>query len=168
MTNQTEVRLTFPHLDDAAAGEQAQKLLHELRQNAELIPHLDRKKTAVARTNPEALDFGVTLLAVLGTPAVIILAKAIRDWMERTGTKVEANGIVVTNVRSQDAAAIVAASRKGTGADGERPPRKKPDHGPAIKGRTEAKGRTPAAAAPSHPNVAAAPGKQGAKSKPKA
>src|SRR5271154_1053269 len=105
MTDMTEVRIVFPDLDGPAAGERAQDLLHELRQDAELLPHLDRDRTTVARDDPAALDFGVTLIAVLGTPAIIILAKAIRDWAERTGTVVEANGTRIQNVRSQDTAA---------------------------------------------------------------
>ena len=107
--DQTTIRMGFPDLDGPEAGARAQGLLDEILQDAELRPHLDLKRTAVARDDREAQDFGVTLIAVLGTPAVIILANALKAWAERTGTSVEANGVIIKNVRGQDAAAIAKA-----------------------------------------------------------
>lgn len=122
MAETTEVRIAFPGLDGPAAHEKAESLLRELRQDPELHAHLDRDRTAVARTDPQAMDFGATLIAVLGTPAIIILARAIKSWAERTGTTTIAlDGVRIENVRSQDAAAIVAALEK-RGAAGT-PPR---------------------------------------------
>ena len=106
------VSITFPDLSDPEANESAQNLLDELRQDAELRPHLDIGHTIVARLDPEAQDFGVTLIAVLGTPAIVILAKAVKSWVERTGTStIEINGVRIQNIRSQDTAAIVTALR---------------------------------------------------------
>jgi hypothetical protein len=108
----TTVKIAFPDLDDAEAHEQAQNLLSELKQDSELRPQLDLQRTAIARTDEEAMDFGATLIAVLGTPAVIILARAIRSWIERTGTSIELNGVRIENVRSQDASSIIEAALK--------------------------------------------------------
>jgi Effector Associated Constant Component 1 len=106
----TTVRIAFPALDDAAANEQAQSLLSELKQDSELRGSLDLEKTRVARTDKEAMDFGATLIAVLGTQAVIILARAIKSWIERTGTStIELNGVRIDNVRSCDVASIISA-----------------------------------------------------------
>jgi hypothetical protein len=103
-------RFSFPDLDDAAANEHAQDLLSEFKQDRELRSHLDLDRTLVARTDAEALDFGATLIAVLGTPAIIILARAVKSWVERTGTSViEVNGVRLENVRSRDIEAIVKA-----------------------------------------------------------
>jgi len=45
---------------------------------------------------------------VLGTPAIVILARAIKSWIERTGTTtIELNGVRIDNVRSRDVASIV-------------------------------------------------------------
>lgn len=116
MTETIDVRIAFPGLDGPAAHEKAESLLRELRQDPALHPHLDRDRTAVARTDPQAMDFGATLIAVLGTPAIIILARAIKSWAERTGTTTIAlDGVRIENVRSQDAAAIVAALEKRGG-----------------------------------------------------
>ena len=110
METSTIVRIAFPDLDDAAANEQAEGLLSELKQDAELRKALDLEKTVIARTDKEALDFGATLIAVLGTPAIIILAKAIQSWVERTGTTtIELNGIKIDNVKSRDVTSIVGA-----------------------------------------------------------
>jgi hypothetical protein len=106
----TTVRIAFPDLDDAEANERAQDLLSDLKQDSELRGDLDLDRTAVARTNREAMDFGATLIAVLGTPAIVILARAIKSWIERTGTTtIELNGVRIDNVRSCDVASIVQA-----------------------------------------------------------
>ena len=105
----TTVRIAFPDLDDAEASEHAQSLLSELKQNPEVRSNLDLAQSSVARDDPQAMDFGATLIVVLGTPAIVILARAIKSWMERTGTAVELNGVRIDNVRSQDIAAIIGA-----------------------------------------------------------
>jgi hypothetical protein len=107
---QTIVKIAFPNLESPEASERAQDLLDELRQDAELRPHLDLGRTALARTDREAQDFGATLIAVLGTPAIIILARTLKSWAERTGTStIELNGVHIENVRGQDIARIIKA-----------------------------------------------------------
>jgi hypothetical protein len=109
------VNIGFPDLDGPEANKRAEGLLSELKQDSELKGHLDVQQTVVKRTRPEAQDFGVTLIAVLGTPAIIILAKAIKSWAERTGTtSIELNGVRINNIRSQDAAAIMKALESGS------------------------------------------------------
>jgi hypothetical protein len=121
MPNEDNATATFnfPDLEAPQANEHAVSLLSDLKRNAELKKHLDRKRTRVARTDPKAQDFGVTLIAVLGTPAVIILARAVKSWVERTGTTtIEINGVVIKNVHTRDVADIVKALRQSG------PPRK--------------------------------------------
>lgn len=110
MIDETSVTIGFPGVGTMKAGELATSLLSVLKQDTALRKHLDRDRTRIARTDPEAHDFGATLIAVLGTQAVIILAQAIKSWAERTGTtSIEWDGVRIDNVRSQDAAAIAAA-----------------------------------------------------------
>jgi hypothetical protein len=110
----TTVDIAFPELDGPDANMRAEDLLSELRQDSELKGYLDVQQTAVKRTRPDAQDFGVILVAVLGTPAIIILARAIKAWAERTDTaNIVLNGVRITNVRSQDVAAIIKAVRSG-------------------------------------------------------
>jgi hypothetical protein len=113
--NTTTVNIAFPGLDGPAANKRAEDLLSELKQNSELKGQLNVDQTSVKRTRPDTQDFGVTLIAVLGTPAIIILAKAIKSWADRTGTTtIELNGVRITNVRSEDTAAIVKALESGS------------------------------------------------------
>jgi hypothetical protein len=108
--NEITVSVSFPDLGRPEANQRAESLFSELKQDADLKPHLNAEQTRVARNDPEAQDFGVTLIAVLGTPAVIIFAKAIKSWVERTGTTtIDLNGIRIENVRSQDVASIAKA-----------------------------------------------------------
>jgi len=104
----TVVSITFPGLASPDANEQAENLLSELKQDVELRGVLDLDQTGVKRDDREAQDFGVTLVAVLGTPAILVLANAIKSWVERTGTTTIAlDGVRIENIRSKDAAAIV-------------------------------------------------------------
>ncbi|HTT75672.1 MAG TPA: hypothetical protein VMF50_06775 [Candidatus Binataceae bacterium] len=112
----TVVRFGFPDCDGPEGNQLAESLLSEIKQDAELKQYLDRDQTTVQRNDREAQDFGVSLIAVLGTPAVIILAKAVKSWVERTGTILEINGARIKNVRSQDYAEIVRAIENKAGS----------------------------------------------------
>jgi hypothetical protein len=104
--------ITFPGLDGPAANEQARHLLRELEGDADLKPYLDRENTRVKRDDQSKQDFGVTLVAVFGAPAVVILAQAIKSWAERTGVEVNIKndgGVEFKNVRSKDVASIAKA-----------------------------------------------------------
>jgi hypothetical protein len=110
----TVVNIAFPELDSAAAHRMAESLLSELRQDSELRPDLNLDRTRVGRTDSEAMDFGAVLIAVLGTRAVVILARAIKAWAERSAddVTVELDGVRIENVRSKDVADIVKALGK--------------------------------------------------------
>ena len=107
--NETTIVIGFPDAHGPEANVLAESLLEELRQAPELRSELDREKTRLARGDQEAMDFGATLLAVLGTHAVLTLAQAVKSWAERKGqTSIEMNGVRIENLRSQDAKKIVA------------------------------------------------------------
>lgn len=100
----------FPDFKGPEANERANSLLGELLEDDRLNPHLDKAHTGVRRTDRTSQDFGATLVAVLGTPALIILARTVKSWAERTGTStIEMNGVRIENVQSRDIADIVKA-----------------------------------------------------------
>lgn len=105
----SNVEISVPSLKGPAANQALDTLFSEFRRDPDLNKALDMDQTGVRRTDDEAQDFGATLVAVLGTPAVIYLAIAIKRWAERTGTVVVANGVEIRNVRSEDIAKVAAA-----------------------------------------------------------
>jgi len=70
---------------------------------------------SLERSDGEAQDFGSTVVLVLGTPAITMLAKAILEWVKLSNASTIAlNGVRIDTVRSQDVAAVVAALGKGS------------------------------------------------------
>ena len=72
-----------------------------------------------AKDSDDSLDFGGTLILVLGTPAVVAVARAIAGWATRrnmaTISVLDRDGqLVARNVDSKDAAAIIEAFTKRT------------------------------------------------------
>lgn len=71
------------------------------------------------RDNPAAQDFGASLVLILGTPAVLVLAKAVQSWLARNNAasiRVEtAEGtLIASNLQSKDAPALVKAFQHRT------------------------------------------------------
>jgi len=104
-----KITLRFENLSSKAADEAARTLA------AALLP-VQGVTVERARENEESLDFGATLVLVLGTPAVVALAHAIAKWAIRSnqGTiTIEPDGrTIVENIDSKDAAAIIEAIQK--------------------------------------------------------
>ena len=117
--NQDSVRIAFPDETRKTAGLLIEDLEDEIKK--EVKADTQPVKTEIRREDPEAQDFGTTLAVVLGTPAVIVLAKAIRDWAKRKDqASIEINGARIKNVSSADVADIVAAiqgNEASSGAD---------------------------------------------------
>src|SRR6266699_2792977 len=67
------------------------------------------------KDNPEAQDFGATLVVILGTGAITAVANGVSTWIARnSGAKVviTKDGIVAQNIDSRDAARMVADALK--------------------------------------------------------
>jgi hypothetical protein len=102
-----EILISFPEVSPAQANQYAAELQDALRQ-ASIDVSVER-----IRSDPEALDFGTTLAVILGTPAAIALATAVKRWLARRGTKLivktTTGEILAENLDSKDAAEIAAA-----------------------------------------------------------
>ena len=107
---ETTLKIAFPGVSTSEAGSLAADLQQEIEMMGEGVT------VQRVRDNPDTQDFGATLLLVLGTPAVIALAKGIAAWMKRTGTGVTVKcgdkEIVVKNVDSANLPAMLQAACK--------------------------------------------------------
>jgi hypothetical protein len=112
MDERHEIAISFPAKTPDVAGRLADSLATEIRRSVK--DEGNAVEPTVARTDREAQDFGSTLILALGTPAVIILARAILAWAKRTNTSViEVNDVRITNLESRDVANVVSALKTG-------------------------------------------------------
>jgi hypothetical protein len=69
------------------------------------------------REDEATMDFGATLVLVLGAPAVVIAAKALRDWVTRKNAgaivRKPDGEILVKGLESKDIAAVTEAINRG-------------------------------------------------------
>jgi len=103
-----EIKIRFEEVTVAEGGQRAEELRNELLD----IGAVGNKDIEVAKDDPQTQDFGATLVLVLGAPAVVVLAKGIKDYLERRGgtITVESDGkVVAKGVRGSDVARIVEA-----------------------------------------------------------
>lgn len=101
-----EFIIRFEGLSPADAGAQALMLKEALLDS---FPDVSAK---IERSGGETMDLGATLILLLGTPAVIAVAKGISAYLarERKGTLIiESDGRIVFEGSSSDAAKIAQA-----------------------------------------------------------
>lgn len=112
MDEMHDIKIAFPEKTPDVAGRIADSLAKEIGREVKIEGRPVVPK--VVRANPEAQDFGATLVLVLGTPAIIILARAIVAWAKRTNNSyIELNGVRITNLESRDVADVVTALKAG-------------------------------------------------------
>ena len=107
--SENEFLIRFEELSSAEAGVQAQILKEYLLDAA---PDVSAR---VERTERDNMDLGATLILVLGTPAILAIAKGIAAFVarERKGKLIiEHDGTVVFEGNSSDAAKVAEASAK--------------------------------------------------------
>ena len=104
--------LTFENVSVAEANRYAEDLRRDLL-DADPSVQVQRR-----RYDPNSLDFGASLVLVLGAPAVVVLAKAVEKWLIRNNAasiRLEGpDGILIAkNLDSKNAAAVLEAFRRG-------------------------------------------------------
>lgn len=78
MDESTEFEIQFPETPPADAGRLAQDLVDLVQGEAGVEAH-------TVRSSKDAMDLGATVILVLGTPAVLVIAKGIADWIRKKG-----------------------------------------------------------------------------------
>ncbi|MGO7443627.1 hypothetical protein ACC668_02825 [Rhizobium ruizarguesonis] len=105
---QHKISINFPGESSDRANLLAESLAVEL--SREVQDEGKPVRPDIQRTDPAALDFGATIALVLGTPAIIVLANAVRDWARRTdNSTVNINGVLIEHLQSADVADIIRA-----------------------------------------------------------
>ncbi len=113
MPEELRFELSFEGEDSADANILAQRLKEDL---AEALPDavIERKKPS-----QDTMDFGATLVLVLGTPVAVVAAKAITEFLRRnSGVKLVLSSdgsIIAEHLDSKDAARIVEAISRKSG-----------------------------------------------------
>jgi hypothetical protein len=102
----TEFRIQIDGADSHRAAEIAKELQIAIQESADDV--------AVSRTkdDPTKLDMGASLVLVLGTPAIVYVAKAIAGVLNRWGTHIRITkdgALIADNVDGRDSAKIVEA-----------------------------------------------------------
>ncbi len=102
------IELQILGVEPSLAGQYAMELQRELE-------HTDPTLQVEPGPNdPAHMDFGATLVLVLGTPVAIAVARGIQAWLVRRGTRavIKSGGteIELTNMKSEDIAAALKAA----------------------------------------------------------
>jgi hypothetical protein len=105
-TDTLELTIEFDAADIAEANRHAAELAERLR---DADAPIEVRET---RADPNAQDFGGTLVLLLGAPAVVALAKGVADWLRmRQGAKITLKNkhgeVVAEGLTSADARAII-------------------------------------------------------------
>jgi hypothetical protein len=110
--NQTLI-IRFENETAASASQKAYELREKL---LDISPDVSAE---ITKDDQSTQDFGATLVLVLGTPVLVIVAKGISDYLTRTGGSItieEREGkitkIKAENVKSNDVARIIEAFSK--------------------------------------------------------
>src|SRR5262245_49119104 len=75
--------IRFPDLELGEAGKAVEGL------KAQILDDVPEAKLQVRKDDPTNQDFGATLIAVLGTPAILAAARGIATWLKRRGQTIE-------------------------------------------------------------------------------
>src|SRR5262245_60524709 len=109
-------RIRFEGLNKAKANQAAVELRQLLRSAAGPGESIE-----IHKEDEQTQDFGSTLILVLGTPVAIAIAKGIRDYIAKSGSRVVIETADGKIIATGDAAANidVAETAKALGSKGE-------------------------------------------------
>lgn len=83
MEARVTVAFRFPELEVGEAGRAALQLREAI------LDDIPGAEVDVEKDDPTNQDLGATLVAVLGTPAILALAHAVAGWLKRRGQVIE-------------------------------------------------------------------------------
>jgi hypothetical protein len=86
MDEQETVSIRFPDLELGDAG-QAARILREA-----ILDEAPGVEVEIQKDDETTMDFGATLVVVLGTPAVLAVARGIAKWIARERAVIEIKG----------------------------------------------------------------------------
>jgi hypothetical protein len=99
-----KIELRFQGVDDV----EATRFANELR--SDLLDNLPVTSAEVVKDRSDTMDFGATLVLVLGTPVALVLGKAVANYFGRnSGARIHitADGqVIAENLDSKDAAKV--------------------------------------------------------------
>jgi hypothetical protein len=105
----SEFEIRFEDLSVAEAGTKASRLRRELLDASSDVD------VTIKKDDPENLDFGATLVLVLGAPAVVAIAHGIASYLKRHGGSVtitKDGSVIAKNISGDDVARITEALAK--------------------------------------------------------
>lgn len=102
------VEISFPNVNNKKARRLAvdlqTHLKHQLSRNDQTA-EFDFK-----RSDPSSMDLGTILTIVLGAEAIVVLANAVRDWIQlNNGVEINVNGVVIKDLKSEHVAEAIEA-----------------------------------------------------------
>ena len=107
------IEIFVEDVDNLEARDLALNLERHIKQ--ELSRQDFEPNTGFRRKDDAALDLGTILTIVLGAPAIVELAKAVRDWVQlNNGVTININGTVIENIDSKDVADVLRAVESGS------------------------------------------------------
>ena len=105
--DQRTLRIRFEDLELSEAGSKAEILRQDLLAASEDVT------VSIEKDDPSTMDFGATLVLVLGTPAVLAVAKGMADYLRRERGKItiatEEGIVIASGISGADAARIAEA-----------------------------------------------------------
>lgn len=99
-------KIRFEDVSLAEAGVKVKNLRQEILDNVRDV------RVEIEKDNASTQDFGATLVLVLGTPAVVVLARGIANYLNRDRAKIriEVDGtLIAEGISGKDAARIAEA-----------------------------------------------------------
>jgi hypothetical protein len=106
MQHEETLTITFEEVATAEANRYAEDLRSNILR-ADPLAKVDR-----SRQDATSMDFGTTLVLVLGAPSVVATARAISNWLKRNNAamlrlETKDGRLLARNLKSEDASAII-------------------------------------------------------------
>lgn len=85
---QQTFKITFDKATGSHANQMADELMSAINRSAAVFGVSRDIKMKIEKERDDTLDFGATIVVILGTPAAIALAKGLHDFISKLGDRV--------------------------------------------------------------------------------